>query len=66
MKAIGQYFPMLLLIMLYKVVLNLKFKHEVQMWDQPSNKSYSNLAAFFNSILSCDVICYAVHVGFDV
>ena len=52
MKATEQYFPVVLLIMLYKVVLNLKSVDEVLMCDH-SNESY-------RAVLSCGAVYYAV------
>ena len=39
MKVIEQYFPMVLFIMLYKVVLTFEFVNEI-LWCDHSNESY--------------------------
>ena len=55
MKATEQYFPVVLFIMLYKLVLTLKSGDEILKCDH-SNKSYS-------AVLSCGTVYYAVQVG---
>ena len=52
MKATEQYFPVVLFIMLYKVVLTFKSVDEVLKCDH-SNKSYW-------AVLSCGVVYYTV------
>ena len=58
MKATEQYFPVVLFIMLYMVVLTLEPVDEILMCDQ-SNKSNC-------SVLSCDAVYYAVQGGSDL
>ena len=53
MKATGQYFPVILFIMLYKVVLTFESVDEILKFDH-SNKSYLG-------VLSCGIVYYAVH-----
>ena len=55
MKATEQYFPVVLFIMLYKVVLTFKSVDEFLKCDH-SNESYS-------VVLSCGTIYYAVQGG---
>jgi len=55
MKAIEQYFHVVLFIMLYKVVLTLKFLDETLVCDH-SNESYL-------AVLSCGTVYYAVQGG---
>ena len=55
MKATEQYFPVLLFIMLYKVVLTFEFVDEILKCNH-SNESYW-------AILSCGTVYYAVQVG---
>ena len=55
MKATEQYFPVVLFIMLYKVVLTLESVEEILKCDH-SNESY-------RAVLSCGVIYYAVQGG---
>jgi len=55
MKAIEQYFHVVLFIMLYKVVLTLKFLDETLVCDH-SNESYW-------AVLSCGTVYYAVQGG---
>ncbi len=55
MKAIGQYFHVVLFIMLYKVVLTLKFVDETLVCDH-SNESYW-------AVLSCATVYYTVQGG---
>ena len=52
MKATEQYFPVVLFIMLYKVVLIFKFVDEILLCDH-SNESYW-------AVLSCGTVFYAV------
>jgi len=55
MKAIEQYFPVVLFIMLYKVVLTCESMDEILKCDH-SNESYC-------AVLSCGHVCYAVQSG---
>ena len=55
MKATEQYFPVVLFIMLYKVVLTFEFRDEMLKCDH-SNESYS-------ALLSCGAVYYAVQSG---
>ena len=55
MKATEQYFPVVLFIMLYKVVLTFEFVDEILKCDH-SNESYW-------AALSCGTDCYAVQGG---
>ena len=55
MKATEQYFPVVLFIMLYKVVLPFESGHEILKCDH-SNESYS-------AVLSCGAVYYAVQGG---
>ena len=55
MKAIKQYFPVVLFIMLYKVVLTFEPVDEILKCDH-SNESYWE-------VLSCDTVKYAVQGG---
>ena len=55
MKAIGQYFHVVLFIMLYKVVLTFKSVDETLVCDH-SNESY-------RAVLSCGTVYYAVQGG---
>ena len=52
MKATEQYFPVVLFIMLYKVVLNLESVDEILNCDH-SNESYG-------AVFSCGAVYYAV------
>ena len=52
MKATEQYFPLVLFIMLYKVVLTFESVDEI-LWCDHSNESYG-------AVLSCGTVCYAV------
>ena len=52
MKATEQYFPVMLFIMLYKVVLTFESADEI-LWCDYSHESYW-------AILSCDALYYAV------
>ena len=56
MKATEQYFPVMLFITLYKVVLTLSLD-EILKCDH-SNESYW-------AVLSCDTVCYAAQGGFN-
>ena len=56
MKATGQYFPVVLFIMLYKMVLSFESEDEILKCDH-SNESY-------RAVLSCGVVYYAVQDGF--
>ena len=58
MKATGQYFPVVLFIMLYKVVLTFESVDEILKCDQ-SNESYW-------AVLSCRTVYYAVQGGSDL
>ena len=55
MKATEQYFPVVLFIMLYKVVLTFEYVNEITKCDH-SNESYS-------AVLSCGAVYYAVQGG---
>ena len=55
MKAIAQYFHVILFIMLYKVVLNFTFVYETLEWDH-SNESYW-------AVLSCGTVDYVIQGG---
>ena len=55
MKATEQYFPVMLFIMLYKVVLTFESVDEILKCDH-SNESY-------RAMLSCGVVYYAVQEG---
>ena len=57
MKATEQYFPVVLFIMLYKVVLTFESVDEILKCDH-SNESYW-------AVLSCGTVYYAVQGGFD-
>ena len=52
MKATEQYFPVILFIMLYKVVLSFESVDEI-LWCDHSNKSYW-------AVLSCGTVYYAI------
>ena len=52
MKATQQYFPVVLFIMLYKVVLTFESVDEI-LWYDHSNESY-------RAVLSCGTVYYAV------
>ena len=52
MKATEQYFPLVLFIMLYKVVLTFESVDKI-LWCDHSNESYG-------VVLSCGTVCYAV------
>jgi len=52
MKAIEQYFPVVLFLILYKVVLTYEYKDEILKGDH-SNESYW-------AVLSCGAVYYAV------
>ena len=54
-KATEQYFPVVLFIMLYKVVLTFESVDEIVKYDH-SNESY-------RAILSCGAVYYAVQGG---
>ena len=54
MKATEQYFPVVLFIMLYKVVLTVESVGEILKCDH-SNESY-------RAVLSCGAVCYAKKV----
>ena len=56
MKATEQYFPVVLFIMLYKVVLTIESVDEILKCDH-SSESYG-------AVLSCGTVCYAVQGGF--
>ena len=55
MKATGQDFPVVLVIMLYKVVLIFESVDEI-LWCDHSNESY-------RAVLSCGTVYYAVQSG---
>ena len=55
MKATEQYFPVVLFIMLYKVVLNFESGNEILKCDH-SNESY-------RAVLSCGTVYYALQGG---
>ena len=55
MKATEQYFPVVLFIMLYKVVLTFESVDEILLYDH-SNESYW-------AVLSCGTVYYAVQGG---
>ena len=55
MKVTEQYFPVVLFIMLYKVVLTFESVNEILKCDHP-NESYC-------SVLSCGAVYYAVRGG---
>ena len=55
MKATEQYFPVVLFIMLYKVILTFESVDEILKCDH-SGESYW-------AVLSCDVVYYAVQGG---
>ena len=57
MKATGQYFPVLLFIMLYKVVFTFECADEIVKCNH-SNESY-------RAVLSCGKVYYAVKGGFN-
>ena len=56
MKAIEQYFHVVLFIMLYNVALTFKFVDEILVCDRHSNDSYW-------AVLSCGTVYYAVQGG---
>ena len=53
--SIEQYFPVVLFIMPYKVVLTFESVEEILKCDH-SNENYG-------AVLSCGVVCYAAQVG---
>ena len=55
MKATEQYFPVVLFIMLYKVVLTFKSVDEILQCDHSSESYWA--------VLSCGTVYYAVHRG---
>ena len=55
MKATEQYFPVVLFIMLYKVVLPFESVDEI-LWCDHSNENYW-------AVLSCGIVYYAVQGG---
>ena len=55
MKATEQYFPVVLFIMLYKVVLTFESVDEI-LWYDHSNESYW-------AVISCGTVYYAVQGG---
>ena len=55
MKATEQYFPVVLFIMLYKVVLTFESVDEI-LWCDHSNESYW-------AVLSCGTVYYAIQGG---
>ena len=58
MKTIEQYFPVVLFIMLYNVVLTFESVDEI-LWCDHWNESYW-------AVLSCDTVYYAVQRGSNV
>ena len=58
MKATEQYFPVVLFIMLYKVILTFESVDEIPKCDH-SNESYQ-------AVLSCDTVYYDVQGGSNV
>ena len=54
-KTTKQYFPVVLFVMLYKVVLTLESVDEILKCDH-SNESY-------RAVLSCGAVCYVVQGG---
>ena len=58
MKATEQYFPVLLLIMLYKVILTFESVDEIPKCDH-SNESYQ-------AVLSCNAVYNTVQSGSNV
>ena len=58
MKATEQYFPVMLFIMLYKVVLTFESVDEI-LWCDHSNESYW-------TVLSCDAFYYAVQGNLSI
>ena len=58
MKATEQYFPVVLFIMLYKVVLTFESVDEI-LWCDHSTESYL-------AVLSCGTVYYAVQGGSNV
>ena len=56
MKATEQYFPVVLFIMLYKVVLTFEYVDEILKYNH-SNESYW-------AVLSCSTVYYAAQGGF--
>jgi len=56
-KATEQYFPVVLFIMLYKVILTLECVDEILKCDHP-NESY-------RAVLSCGAVYYAVQGNFN-
>ena len=58
MKATEQYFPVVLFIMLYKVVLTFESVDEILKCDH-SNESY-------RAVLSSGSVCYAIQGGSNV
>ena len=57
MEATGQYFPVVLFIMLYKVVLTFEAVDEILKCNH-SNESYG-------AVFSCPAVYYAVYSGHD-
>ena len=57
MKATEQYFPVVLFIMLYMVVLTFESVYEI-LWCDHSNESYW-------AVLSCGTVYYPVKGGFS-
>ena len=58
MRATEQYFPVVLFIMLYKVVLTFESVDEILKCDH-SNKSY-------RAVLSCAAVYYALQGGYNL
>ena len=69
MKATEQYFPVVLFIVLYKVVLTFESVHEI-LWCDHSNKSYSAVIPMVLFIMLHGnavylYICYWFHTSFQ-
>jgi len=56
MKAIEQYFPVVLFGVLYKVILTFESVDEDLKWEHPNE-------SLIWAVLSCDVVYYAVQGG---
>ena len=67
MKATEQYFPVVMFIMLYKVVLTFDFVDEILTCDH-SNESYRVVlscgAVYYAVVLTCGYV-YEILIGFD-
>jgi len=53
MKATEQYFPVVLLIMLYKVVLTFQSVDKILKCDDSSESYWA--------VLSCDAVCFSIY-----